>query len=149
MPITKIRGNAQIQPLTVTDAEVAINANIKLSKLEDGLKLIKSDGSVSFIGDLDLGNHKIINLATPTQENDGVTKNYADGITSSKSPTFTYTSGIVTRIDYSNGEYKIISYSAGKINQVVYYKSNVTITKNFTYDLSGKLQSIQQSEVYT
>lgn len=149
MALTKIRGNAQIQPLTVFDAEVAINANIKLSKLEDGLKLIKSDGTIPFIGDLDLGNHKIINLATPTQESDGVTKNYADGITSAKSPAFTYTSDVVTRIDYSNGEYKTISYSQGRIAQIVNYKSNVTITKTFVYDLAGKLQSIQQSEVYT
>jgi hypothetical protein len=148
MPLTKIRANTQIQPLTITDAEVDNFANIKLSKLEDGLKLLKSDGSIPLLGNLDLNNYRILNLATPQQKNDGATKNYVDKITSAKSPTFTYASGVVTRIDYSNGEYRTISYSSGKINQIINYKTNVTITKVFVYDLVGKLQSIQQSEVY-
>lgn len=43
---------------------------------------IKSDGSVAFAADQSMGNHKLTNLATPTNANDAVTKSYADGLVS-------------------------------------------------------------------
>lgn len=89
MALTKIRGNTQIKPLTITDAEVASNAAIQLSKIQDGLELIKRNGSISFTGNLNLGNNKIVFLATPTDSTDAANKSYVDssilsGISSAK-----------------------------------------------------------------
>lgn len=78
MPITKIRGSTQIKPLTITNAEVASNAAIQLSKIEDGLELIKRNGSISFTGNLNLGDNKIVSLATPTAASDAANKSYVD-----------------------------------------------------------------------
>jgi hypothetical protein len=80
MPITKIRGNTQIKPLTITDSEVAANAAIQLSKLAEGLELIKRNGSIAFTGDIDAGNNKLINLLTPTNSNDATNKSYVDSL---------------------------------------------------------------------
>lgn len=150
MPITKIRGNTQIKPITITDSEVAINAAIQLSKIQDGLELIKRNGSIPFTGNIDAGGNRIINVATPTSAADSTTKSYVDGITSAKSPVFTYNANnLITRIDYSNTEYTTISYDLNKrVTSVIKYKLNVTITKTFNYDGSGKLLSINQSEVF-
>lgn len=78
MPITKIRGSTQIKPLTITNAEVASNAAIQLSKIEDGLELIKRNGSISFTGNVNLGDNKIVSLATPTSATDAANKSYVD-----------------------------------------------------------------------
>lgn len=148
MPITKIRGNTQIKPLTITNAEVASNAAIQLSKIEDGLELIKRNGSIPFTGNINAGGNRIINVATPISAADSTTKSYVDGVTSAKSPVFTYNANnLITRIDYSNSEYTTISYDANKrLTSLIKYKSNVTITKTFNYDISGKLLSITQTE---
>jgi hypothetical protein len=78
MALTKIRGNTQIKSSTITNVEIAANAGIELSKLAEGAELIKRDGSVAFTGDVNLGSHKITNLAAPTQPNDAVRKAYVD-----------------------------------------------------------------------
>jgi hypothetical protein len=54
-------------------------------------------------------------------------------------PTLTYTGGALTRIDYPNGSYKVLTYNLdGTLDQVDY---NGEYTKTFTYS-SGVLQSI-------
>lgn len=77
MALTKIRGNAQIQALSVTNSEIAFPdaANpdgILLAKIEDGDLLVKSDGSVSFTAP--------ISGVAPVGPNDLVTKSYADAV---------------------------------------------------------------------
>ena len=39
---------------------------------------LEKDGTVAMTGDLNVGNNKIKNLSNPTQDNEAVTKNYAD-----------------------------------------------------------------------
>jgi len=149
MALTKIRGNTQIKSITITDAEIATDAAIQLSKIANGLDLVNRDGSISFTGNIDAGSNRIINVATPTSTNDATTKAYVDGITSGKSPSFTYTAGNLTRVDYDNGEYIILAYDGfNRIDTVTKYKVNVTITKSFTYNIDGTLSSITQSETY-
>ena len=54
-------------------------------------------------------------------------------------PTLTYTDGVLTRIDYPNGSYKVLSYNPdGTLGTVDY---NGEYTKSFVYS-SGILQSI-------
>ena len=75
MALTKIRGNAQVQDLSITNAQIADKdvANpdgILLSKIEDGELLVKSDGSVSFTDP--------VAGVTPTQDTHLATKGYVD-----------------------------------------------------------------------
>lgn len=46
-------------------------------QITDSRKL-NSDGSIAMDGNLDVGNHKIINLASPSDDQDAVTKQYVD-----------------------------------------------------------------------
>lgn len=78
MSLTKIRGNVQIRPLSITNSEIATNAEIQLTKIAGGVDLIKKDGSISFTGNINAGNNKIINLLEPSLSTDAATKNYVD-----------------------------------------------------------------------
>lgn len=72
MALTKIRGNSQIMDLSIGNAQIATNAGIELSKIEDGAQLIKADGTVSFTS--------AISGVTPTLGSHLVTKDYVDGV---------------------------------------------------------------------
>jgi fiber protein len=74
MATTQIRGNTQIQPITVADAQVATAAAIQTSKLADGALFIKSDGSVAMAASLNLGNHTITNVTDPVNPQDAATR---------------------------------------------------------------------------
>lgn len=65
-----------------------------------------------------------------------------------KSPSFTYTNGDLTRIDYASGNYKTFTYTAGVLTTVVYTLAGRTVTKTFAYNPDGTLASVTQSEVY-
>lgn len=67
---TKIRGSTQIRPGSVTDTEIAANAEIATSKLADGADFLKRDGTVALTADLNLSTNKIINLGAPEDAND-------------------------------------------------------------------------------
>jgi hypothetical protein len=63
-------------------------------------------------------------------------------------PTFTYTSGLVSRIDYDSGNYKLFTYTDSQVTRIDYVRpGSSTIRKDFTYNLDGSLASIDQSEV--
>lgn len=78
MAITKIRGNTQILDVSIENGQIAYKnpttnpIGIELVKIEDGEKLVKSDGSVPFTAP--------IAGVTPTQGNHLVTKDYADSV---------------------------------------------------------------------
>lgn len=79
MALTKIRGNTQVKPLSITDAEIASGASIHLDKIKDSSELVKRDGSVPFTGDINLGNHRIVSVGAPAQSTDAAPKSYVDG----------------------------------------------------------------------
>ena len=65
---TKIRGNTQIMPGTITEAEVNLTS-----------KIVVADSATT--GNIDLGNtFKVINSPNPTLASDVATKNYVDGL---------------------------------------------------------------------
>jgi hypothetical protein len=75
MALTKIRGNTQVQDLSITNAQISlpdpVNPDgILLSKIQDGSLLIKSDGSVPFTTP--------ISGVTPSQNGHLATKEYVD-----------------------------------------------------------------------
>lgn len=60
-------------------------------------------------------------------------------------PAFTYTAGLLTRIDYDSGNHKTFNYQAGLLHQIVYQRGTDTITKTFVYDGAGNLTRIEQT----
>jgi hypothetical protein len=70
-----------------------------------------------------------------------------DPAISEKGPAFTYSGGLVSRIDYDSGAYKTLAFSGGKLSQVDYIKDGATIRKVFVYDNSGKLTEIIQTSL--
>lgn len=75
MALTKIRGNLQVQDLTVTNSQLAFPdasnpIGIVLAKIEDGGLLVKSNGSVPFTAP--------VAGVTPTQASHLATKGYVD-----------------------------------------------------------------------
>ena len=67
------------------------------------------------------------------------------GGTPLKGPAFTYTDGVLTRIDYDGGEYKTFTYTDGVLTQLDLVKGGVTYRKTFNYT-SGVLTSIDETE---
>jgi hypothetical protein len=61
-----------------------------------------------------------------------------------KSPTFTYTSGNLSQIVYSDGSTKTLTYTSGMLSRIDLVRSGVTYRKDFTY-VSGSLASITES----
>ena len=65
--------------------------------------------------------------------------------TPSSSPSFTYTSGLLTRVDYaSDSSYKVLTYTGSVLTQVDYVKGGVTTRKVLNYT-TGVLTSITQT----
>jgi hypothetical protein len=61
-------------------------------------------------------------------------------------PSFTYTSGTLTRIDYDSGNYKLLSYQGGNLATLDYVRaSKPTIRKTFNYDAQGNLIAVDQT----
>jgi Avian adenovirus fibre, N-terminal len=76
MASTQIRGTTQIQAGTIADAQVAAAAAIQTSKLADGPKFIKSDGTVAMTAPLNMGSQTIQSLADPVNPTDAATRQW-------------------------------------------------------------------------
>jgi hypothetical protein len=63
-----------------------------------------------------------------------------------KSPTFTYTSGKLTGISYSDGATKVLSYVGDNLTRVDLIRNSVTTRKDFTYS-GGVLVNVIESTV--
>jgi hypothetical protein len=78
MATTQIRGNTQIQPITIADGQVATAAAIQLTKLAK--VPVTPDGATPFTAAQSMGSQKLTNLADPTVATDAATKNYVDNV---------------------------------------------------------------------
>ena len=78
MAVTEIRGDTQIKDVTINDSQIATDAAIQTTKLEHGPDFIQRDGSVVMTSNLNLGNHKVVSVATPTTGTDVTNKTYVD-----------------------------------------------------------------------
>ena len=65
--------------------------------------------------------------------------------TGEKGPALTYVSGLLTRIDYDSGAYKVLSYEAGVLTRSDYTAGSVTTRKSFNYSPDGSLASIDST----
>lgn len=57
-------------------------------------------------------------------------------------PVFTYTDGLITRIDYASTNYKVLTYASGLLTQLDYVIGSTTKRKTFNYDANDNLLSI-------
>jgi hypothetical protein len=78
MATTQIRGNTQIIPVSIADAQIATAAAIALTKLAK--VPITPDGATPFTAAQSMGSQKITSLADPTVATDAATKNYVDNV---------------------------------------------------------------------
>lgn len=62
------------------------------------------------------------------------------------SPTLTRVGDVLTRIDYTNGDHKIFSYSSGVLSRIDHVIGPRTVRKDFTYT-AGLLTNILESEL--
>ena len=62
-------------------------------------------------------------------------------------PAMTYTSGVLTRVDYDSGNYKLFTYASGVLTQLDYVKGAVTTRLAFTYNPDGSLASVTQTDL--
>jgi hypothetical protein len=60
-------------------------------------------------------------------------------------PVFTYVLGVLSRINYDSGNYKTLTYSSGRLDQLDYVAGSVTTRKTFAYNPDGSLASIDQT----
>jgi hypothetical protein len=80
MATTQIRGTTQIQPGTILDAQIGASAGIQTSKLAEGAKFLKSDGTVPLTANWALGGFLLNNLGTPLAATDAANKSYVDNV---------------------------------------------------------------------
>ena len=61
-------------------------------------------------------------------------------------PAFTYTTGLLTRVDYDGGQYKTLTYNASsQLTSVVLVDGSSTTTKTLTYNADGTLASVSET----
>ena len=99
------------------------------------------DGSSTLTGALDLGSQKIVNLDTPTLDNDGATKLYVDGIVATKilstlnDVTGTATGGDIIKRNAGNTEWVLVPPSDTTDGIKIDDLSNTNITSVANNDL--------------
>lgn len=67
--------------------------------------------------------------------------------TNESSPVLSYASGVLSRIDYASGHYKLLSYTLGKLTQIDYVVGTKTIRKTLSYNSAGSLLNITQVDI--
>ena len=91
--------------------------------------------------DFNTSNELIITNSNGTSINAGAP--LADG--GLVSPSFTYTDGLLSRIDYTGGQFKTLTYTGSQLTSVVLTNGSEVITKTLSYGLDGSLTSISQT----
>ena len=67
------------------------------------------------------------------------------GVPEPSSPEFTYTDGVLTRIDYADASYKTFTYTAGQLDQIDFVRGGTTYRKTFVRDVDGVLVAITET----
>lgn len=63
-----------------------------------------------------------------------------------KSPSFTYSSGNLSRVDYESGNFKTFTYlDSGLLNTLTYDKNGSIVTKTFYWNEDGTLNRIEEA----
>lgn len=147
MPETTI-ASRQIRDGAITNAKVAAGAAIDSSKLADGANFIKKDGTVAMTGNLDIGNQKVVNLGTPTNNGDATTKSYVDGLISALPSAYKYrnvhvaTTGDVTLSNPGTSTFDGHSLTSG--DRVLVWQQS-TASQNGIYVFNGSSSAMTRA----
>lgn len=132
---------SQIRDGAINDAKVASGAAIATSKLADGANFIKKDGSVAMTGNLDLGSQRIVNLTTPSGNNDAANKAYVDTQIGNLSSTFKVkpdaraaTTANVTLSNPGTSSFDGVTLTAGDI---LFVRAQTAQAENGLYTFNG------------
>lgn len=163
MATTQIRGTTQIQDGTIADAKIAAAAAIQTSKLQDGAKFVKSDGTVTMTAALNMGSQPITNLQDPTNPQDAATRawvlaNVAGGVVSSTTVMVASTGNLtlsgtqtVDSIALSAGNSILVKDQASQATNGIYAVTSGAWTRLAAMDawteVPGMLVSVQQGTV--
>ena len=98
-----------------------------------------STSGVSLIPGLPTGGTAAQVLAKTSSGNYDV--EWTDGGETPQTSTYTYTGDNLTRVDYANGDYKVLTYTGTQLDRVDFVQGATTIRKDFTY-LSGNLTTV-------
>jgi hypothetical protein len=76
-------------------------------------------------------------------EQDGSIKSpVVDSHLKPKTSEYTYTGSNLTRVDYADGSFKVLSYTGSTLTRVEYTINGSTWRKDFTYDSSSNLTDV-------
>lgn len=79
------------------------------------------------------------------RKNSNTDGDYGWALDPPQAPAFTYTGGVLTRIDYgSDGSFKLFTYTSGVLTRVEHFILGRTVRKDFTY-ASGVLTAITRT----
>jgi len=133
--------NRQIADGAIDNNKVAAGAAIASSKLADGADFLKRNGSVALTGSLDAGGLKVVNLGTPTGNNDAATKTYVDtqvaalnSFFDSKPSARAATTGNVTISNPGTSSFDGVTLSSG---DRLFVRSQSTASENGIYVFNG------------
>ena len=62
-------------------------------------------------------------------------------------PAFTYTVGLLSRVDYADGTYKLFVYAVGRLLHVDFVTPTATVRKAFFYNPDGSLHHITEASL--
>ena len=118
-----------------------------------------NDGVSITDASIDFDNHLVIKLSDGTEIDageikgglggdkyfrSGSTVNVQEAASLLKNPEFTYTSGVLTRIDYDGGKFKILTYVGSVLSIIKLNINGAVTTKTLNYTL-GVLTSITET----
>lgn len=147
MPETTIAGR-QIRDGAITNTKVAAGAAIDTSKLADGANFIKKDGTVAMTGNLDFGNQKGVNVATPTSNGDAANKSYVDTLINGLPSAYRYRNvhaATTSNINLSNpGTDSFDGHTLTSGQRLLVWQQS-TQSQNGIYDFNGSSSALTRS----
>lgn len=118
------------------DALVSLDTQIK-ANYDEALRLetdkLDRDGSQVMLGSLNMGNFKIINVATPTEGTDGATKAYVDSMAQGLSPRTPVQIASTGEIDIATGGLLTIDGVTLTGGERVLVKNQTNVAENGVY----------------
>lgn len=133
-----------ISPDDIT-AEIDVRGGIAIQSAAPGNVLVEiatTPGPGEVVVSLEPGSSTLDGFKTDPIAVDIVTK--FDGVAPENNPVFTYSAGLLARIDYASGNYKLFTWAAGVLTRVDYVAGGVTTRKTFTY-AAGLLASVTET----
>lgn len=137
----EVRVTEHVQRVEVRVFEVEVGP---AGTVEIGEVVTLEDGEEAYVENVGTPSGAILNMGLPR----GPKGDEGEAAYRPKSPEFTRTGGKLTRIDYEDGAYKVLTRVDGKLSQIDFVRpEHPTIRKTYNRDVNGLLLSIVETEV--